>query len=579
MGVVRLLHSLKWKLIVFFTSLLLISGAVLTYTVYNSSEKLLMNSIGTQALKVAEHAAAMVETEQYKTIADEGESAVYYRTLREQMSAVREANGLDYLYIMHRRDTGGSYEYYYVVDGAALDAPDEEVSGFGEVETESYPSLEAVYDSKQPQLGEMTSSEEYGETMTSYVPILDANGEILGVMSADYNASEAYALLHGTRSRIIWISVGILAAALILTLLMARSLINPLIRMKRDMHKVQTGELGVKTEVLGKGEIADLGQSFNRMSEDLSSMILGIKDSSGMIGDSAQVLFNNVGKSRKLGESIYSLSVEVSEGADIQRKAAEDTSRAMDEVGSGVQRVAASSALVAESSAKAASMAEQGSIAVKHTVKQMDKIHNATKRVVEDIDAVAEKSEEMSEIIEAIQDISAQTNLLALNASIEAARAGEHGRGFAVVADQIRKLANQSGNSTLRIAELINETIQGVERAVEAARQEYIEVEAGRSVAQAAGEAFQLIQQEVNVVAGEAQEFTAVAEEIAAAAEEVAASVEEISRLSGRAFSSAEQMTSAVAEQDQAGEATWSSLTELQEKGKQLERLTERFKA
>lgn len=579
MGVVRLLHSLKWKLIVFFASLLLISGFVLTYTVYNSSEKLLMNSIGTQALQVAEHAAAMVETEQYKTIIDEGEAAAYYRTLREQMSEVREANGLDYLYIMHRRDTGGSYEYYYVVDGAALDAADEEVSGFGEVETEFYPSLEAVYDSKQEQLGEMTSSEEYGETMTSYVPIRDTNGEILGVMSADYNASEAYALLQNTRSRIIWISVGILAAALILTFLMARSLVNPLIRIKRDMHKVQTGELGVKTEVLGKGEIADLGQSFNRMSEDLRSMIIGIKDSSGMIGDSAQVLFNNVGKSRKLGESIYSLSVEVSEGADIQRKAAEDTSRAMDEVGSGVQRVAASSALVAESSAKAASMAEQGSIAVKHTVKQMDKIHNATKRVVEDIDAVAEKSEEMSEIIEAIQDISAQTNLLALNASIEAARAGEHGRGFAVVADQIRKLANQSGNSTLRIAELINETIQGVERAVEAARQEYIEVEAGRSVAQAAGEAFQLIQQEVNVVAGEAQEFTAVAEEIAAAAEEVAASVEEISRLSGRAFSSAEQMTGAVAEQDQAGEATWVSLTELQEKGKQLERLTERFKA
>lgn len=571
-----MLQSLKWKLNLFFASLLLISGTVLSYTVYNSSESLLLSSIGQQALQVAEHAAGVVEPEQLKTLEAEGESAEYYLELRERLNEIREANGLEYLYIMHRRDAGGQFEYYYVVDGAPLDSA--EASAFGEVEGESYPSLATVYDSKQPQLGEMTSSEQYGETMTSYVPILDQNGEVLAVMCADYNASEAYSLLQDSRSRIIWISVGIMAVSVALTFLLARSLINPLIRVKRDMLKVQAGELGVQTEIRGKGEIAELGQSFNQMSQDLKSMMMNIKDSSGMIGESAQGLFENVGKSRRLGENIYSLSVEVSEGANIQRRAAEDTSRAMDEVGYGVQRVASSSALVAESSVKAATMAEQGSIAVKHTVKQMDKIHNATKRVVEDIDAVANKSEEMSQIVEAIRDISAQTNLLALNASIEAARAGEHGRGFAVVADQIRKLANQSGNSALRITELITETIQGVERAVEAARHEYVEVEAGRSVAQAAGEAFQLIQQEVNVVAGEAQEFTAIAEEIAAAAEEVAASVEEISRLSNKAFKHAEEMTEAVAEQDQAGEATWSSLTELKEKGEQLEQLTERFK-
>lgn len=571
-----MLHSLKWKLNLFFASLLLISGTVLSYTVYNSSESLLLSSIGQQALQVAERAAGIVDPEQLKTLEAEGESAEYYRELREQLNEIREANGLEYLYTMHRRDAGGQFEYYYVVDGAPLD--DAEASAFGEMEEEYYPSLATVYDSKQSQLGEMTSSEQYGETMTSYVPILDQNGEILAVMCADYNASEAYSLLQDSRNRIIWISVGIMAVSVALTFLLARSLINPLIRVKRDMLKVQAGELGVQTEVRGKGEIAELGQSFNRMSQDLKSMMMNIKDSSGMIGESAQGLFENVGKSRKLGENIYNLSVEVSEGANIQRKAAEDTARAMDEVGSGVQRVASSSALVAESSVKAATMAEQGSIAVKHTVKQMDKIHNATKRVVEDIDAVANKSEEMSQIVEAIRDISAQTNLLALNASIEAARAGEHGRGFAVVADQIRKLANQSGNSAMRITELITETIQGVERAVAAARHEYVEVEAGRSVAQAAGEAFQLIQQEVNVVAGEAQEFTAIAEEIAAAAEEVAASVEEISRLSNKAFEHAEEMTQAVAEQDQAGEETWSSLTELKEKGEQLEQLTERFK-
>lgn len=70
-----------------------------------------------------------------------------------------------------------------------------------------------------------------------------------------------------------------------------------------------------------------------------------------------------------------------------------------------------------------------------------------------------DKSNEVKNITEIIYGISSQTNLLALNASIEAARAGEAGRGFSVVADEIRKLADQTRESTQNISFILEELV------------------------------------------------------------------------------------------------------------------------
>ncbi|OHD63340.1 MAG: hypothetical protein A2176_00060 [Spirochaetes bacterium RBG_13_51_14] len=80
----------------------------------------------------------------------------------------------------------------------------------------------------------------------------------------------------------------------------------------------------------------------------------------------------------------------------------------------------------------------------------------------ESMGKISRSSQEMTGIIQIINDISDKINLLSLNAAIEAARAGDAGRGFAVVADEISKLADQTASSIKNIDVLIRTNEQEI---------------------------------------------------------------------------------------------------------------------
>lgn len=82
---------------------------------------------------------------------------------------------------------------------------------------------------------------------------------------------------------------------------------------------------------------------------------------------------------------------------------------------------------------------------------------NYTQDIVSAIKGLFSIIESVLSLVGMIDSVSDQTNLLALNAAIEAARAGDAGKGFSVVADEVKKLSNQTKDTSKKIEESAQE--------------------------------------------------------------------------------------------------------------------------
>jgi methyl-accepting chemotaxis protein len=573
-----LLRSLQLRILLAFSLIILVSGSLLSYQIYTSSVSLITRSLGEQARSIAAYAAKQINIEKYQGITLEKGETAYYKELRLKLNEIREANNLKYLYTMAKRDNGGSAEYYYMVDGMPLDAEGEDFSPLGKVETSLGEAQIKAFTERSIQVGELTEAEPYGALVSAYIPIEASSGELLGVVGADFDASSVYELLRDNRRNTVITTGIILLVSIVIIYLFSRMIVSPVLRLTRAMQRVQDGDLTAKTEVKQKDEIGRLSDTFQKMVDVLREMIKGIQRSVQDMRQSAHVLAKSSGETSASSGQITDYLSEAVAVAKTQEQRSGETARAIDEVGAGMQRITSSLTVVADASKEATDAARIGNHYVQQAVGQMESIQASSRKMVADIEQLAERSDQVGQIVDVIKGISAQTNLLALNAAIEAARAGELGKGFAVVADQVRKLATQSEESAVKISELIGFIMEDTAKVVTGVRNEAEEVESGLVIVRNAGTAFGQIMVEVEKVADQVQEVSAVSEQIAAGTEQVISSADEMDRLSKYTSKHFQSIAMAAEGQLEALQQISASSEKLEEMSERLELLIKRFK-
>ncbi|NQX71763.1 HAMP domain-containing protein [Paenibacillus alba] len=355
---------------------------------------------------------------------------------------------------------------------------------------------------------------------------------------------------------IIALSTIAIIVGLAISFLIARHVSKPIIAMSAAAKRISSGDLSVHDISLQRqDEIGELSISFTQMTEHMRDMIHTINGHAQSVSSSAEQLKSSSIDMQEVSQQITITVKEVASGADQQTLTMEETSRSMEEVGSGIYRMAENASSIAESVEFTKQQAEAGGTYVQNTVHQMESIHQSVHQTDQVMTLLETKSQEIGQILGAIQDISQQTNLLALNAAIEAARAGEQGRGFAVVAAEVRKLAEQSSKFSGEISTLLGEIQDTIHDSGDALGHVKNEVQTGILLVQKTEQNFGEILQSTSLVASQIQEMAATSQQMSAGAQEITASVQQVASIAQKTAASSQDVSlSAVNQLETTGE-------------------------
>jgi len=364
-----------------------------------------------------------------------------------------------------------------------------------------------------------------------------------------------------------------------LTLYISSRIAKPVRKMAEQVQRVSKGDLAVEALASDSSdEIGRLARGFLQMTMNLRDIISRLRDTSQQVAAAAEQLTASAEQTSQATENIAQTMQQVAAGTEAQAHSVEESTEAVQDMSNGVRYISANAQTVSDRAAEAARVAAGGAESVQIVVAQMDHIHSSMKTLTDEVEALGGRSQDIGQIVQVIADIASQTNLLALNAAIEAARAGEHGRGFAVVADEVRKLAEQSGQSAKQIAKVVQMIQAQTNQAVQVTNNLTGEVRDGLVAVHAAGESFSNIQSSINDVATQIQEVSVAVEEMLASTDSVVVTMREIGQVADTTADGTQNVSGAAQQQLASMEEITASAAALSQMAEELQDMVGKFK-
>jgi PAS domain S-box-containing protein len=282
------------------------------------------------------------------------------------------------------------------------------------------------------------------------------------------------------------------------------------------IHHIAAGNLAIRI---------DVAENDNSILATVKSLQLHLRRMVSQIRDNAEAVAEN-------SERLASVAKALTTAAQEQNESAASMAATTEQVTISIGHVVGNASEAHGISSQSSATCEQGVTVIYNAVNSMEQIAGTVRTTAQTMLQLGKQSEEISTVVQVIQEIADQTNLLALNAAIEAARAGEQGRGFAVVADEVRKLAERTSKATQDIHHMISSIQDGMRNAAADMDSGMGQVDEGVALASEAGDAINRIRESALRVAEVVSGISAAIAEQKSASENIARHVERMAAMS-----------------------------------------------
>ena len=308
----------------------------------------------------------------------------------------------------------------------------------------------------------------YGYFMPVYQNGSDT--DIVGMVFVGTNKQDKDAVVMRLLGSIVAAVVAIMLVCLIVSTKLASTISRNIRTSIKTVEKIAAGNLNVQVNkklLKSKDEIGDLSRvtitlrdAMQRTTLEINQNVQKLLEASSLLGTAADNTNGTMNKVRTAVNRIVENSTEQAENSKSTSEHMRLMGDNITETSAEVEALNSNAAFMHESSEKAA-----------ETLANLQRINGEVERIIGEVQEQTNRTNDsVQQIYKAtafIASIAEETDLLSLNASIEAARAGENGKGFAVVAEQIKKLSEQSNQSSNEIEETAMMLSEDSQKAVE----------------------------------------------------------------------------------------------------------------
>lgn len=315
-------------------------------------------------------------------------------------------------------------------------------------------------------------------------------------------------------------------------------------------------------EKMSKGEISPDMTDYSQ--DEMGQMLRSLKDMAATLREQMRELTQGISVLSTSAAEISSTTAQFATTTQEVATSVNEVVVSMKEVKQTTELSNEKSKEMSERAKNVVQISRNGESAVQQTIAAINTIQEQMMSIADSVVGLSDKSQSIGEIIAAVDDVADQSRLLAVNASIEAVKAGEQGKGFSVVAEEIKNLSLQSKQSTSQVRTILTDIQKATSAAVMATEKGSKAVEGGVNQAGQTGSAIRTLGENVTQTSQSAVQIEASSRQQVAGIDQV--------------FSAMESINNAISQNAAGARQLEQSAVNLNELGKKLKAIVEKYR-